>query len=99
MMPEQRLWQSVVLQAVRDATANDSKVVTSQRAKRSADAWLRYGGRDFRTVCALAGFDPDFIREKYVSGKLDGERYCCPPHADNSRRPGPQKICCAKTFP
>ena len=35
-----------------------------------ADSWLRGGGKDFRHVCSLAGFDPDFIRDSYVSGRM-----------------------------
>ena len=73
MSPEKRLWQSVVVKALTDATAVDPSSDEDLRAKREADSWLRGGGKDFRRVCSLAGFDPDFIRDAYTSGRVDGE--------------------------
>lgn len=72
MTPEHTLWQSVLLQALTDATydgANDDLL----REKRDADGWLRGFSRDFRRVCALAQIDPDFVRESYVAGRINPE--------------------------
>lgn len=70
--PERRLWQAVIYQACVDALSNKSESENSEkvRARREADSWIRGAGRDFREVCSLAGLDPDFISEAYVSGKL-----------------------------
>ena len=73
MTPEKRLWQSVVLRAVLDATAIDPSSDENRRAKPDADRWLHNGGRDFREACSLAGFDPDFIRGAYTSGRINAE--------------------------
>ena len=69
---ETKLWQAVVYQALRDATFT-SEAKEAKLNQRRADAWLRNGGADFRMVCDLAGFDPPFIRDAYLSGRIDAE--------------------------
>ena len=71
MTVEQELWQAVVLRAAMDALADNPSSDEDQRAKRDADRWFRFGGRDFREVCTLAGIDPDFIADAYKSGRID----------------------------
>ena len=73
MSPEQILWQSVLMQAARDATAPKPGDKETIRAKVEADAWFRRGGKQFRQVCMMAGFDPDFIRDAYIGGRIDGK--------------------------
>jgi hypothetical protein len=73
MSPEQILWQSVLMQAARDATAPNPGDTETIRAKVEADAWFRRGGKQFRQVCMMAGFDPDFIRDAYIGGRIDGK--------------------------
>lgn len=73
MTPEQLLWQAVVFKAARDATAVDPSGDENRAAKIQADSWLRGGSRDFREACSNAGMDPAFIREAYVSGRIDAE--------------------------
>ena len=68
MIPEKRLWQAVLFQAVRDATSQHDS-----REKREADAWIRSGRKDFREVCSLAGMEPEFIQEAYIGGKINPE--------------------------
>lgn len=82
---EQLLWQSVVNQAILDGQTLQKRMAhrspntehSIRDAKRTdaelrqADAWIRAGGKHFRNRCALAGYDPDFIREKYLSGKIN----------------------------
>jgi len=72
MSPEQTLWQTVVIKALTDATAVDPSSTDDRRARHEADSWIRSGGKDYRRVCALAGLDPDFIREAYIDGRIDG---------------------------
>lgn len=43
---------------------------TTVHERREADRWFRQGGEDFHHVCSLAGFDPDFIREAFLAGRL-----------------------------
>ena len=73
MIPEQKLWQTVVIRALTEATAVDPYGAEARQAKREADAWLRRGGKDFRMVCDLAGFDPHFVRDNYVAGRVNGD--------------------------
>lgn len=82
---EQRLWQSVIEQAINDGLTlqkrmayrspnTDHSIRDAKRTDaelRQADAWIRAGGKHFRKCCALAGYDPDFIRECYVAGKIN----------------------------
>lgn len=72
MSPEQVLRQSVVYKALIDATAVNQSGREDRLAKDAADRWFRLGGRDYREVCALAGIDPDFMRDNYLAGKIDG---------------------------
>ena len=72
MSPEQILWQSVLMQAARDATAPKPGDKETIRAKVEADVWFRRGGKQFRQVCMMAGFDPDFIRDAYIGGRIYG---------------------------
>lgn len=73
MSAEKMLWQSVVLKAFTDATATEPSGPENKRAKVDADRWIKHGGRDFRQVCFLAGFDPDFIQHAYTSGRVNPE--------------------------
>lgn len=70
MTPEKTLWQQVLLQAVRDATQENPQGRDNIAAKRNADSWLR-SGSELHVVCALAGMDGHFVREKYCSGQID----------------------------
>jgi len=69
--PEKRLWQAVIYNAVVEAT-NPEAYGERGQWQREADTWLRRGS-DLHVVCALAGMDPDFVREAYISGKIDRE--------------------------
>lgn len=65
---ERELWQTVVFLAVKDALGGrDQRAPLSQV---QADRWIRGGGKDFRLVCSLAGIEPGFLREAYVSGRI-----------------------------
>ena len=63
---ERRLWCAVVNQAVTEALwprpiKNGGSSGISHLDKHLARRWL--GSRDFRLVCSLAGYDPDFIMD------------------------------------
>jgi len=73
MTPEKRLWQTVLYKALIDATAQDPQGDENLREKRRATDWLTKGGKDFRTVCALAEVDPDFVRDAFLAGKINSE--------------------------
>ncbi|KFI34295.1 hypothetical protein CG51_05285 [Haematobacter missouriensis] len=70
LTPEARLWQSVVLVAVRDALA-PANSFHAKADKISADRWIRQAGAQFRAVCIMGGIDPDFLRDRYVANRID----------------------------
>lgn len=70
MINEQRLWQAVVERAILAAFGVDNST-EGRREQAVADKWLRRNSKDFRETCTLAGVDPDFLREKYIAGKID----------------------------
>lgn len=67
LTPEKKLWQAVLIVAIRDAMLSVSSQ-NSRTNKEYADRWLRDCGRDFRVVCTLAGMDPEFVSERYRAG-------------------------------
>jgi hypothetical protein len=71
--PERALWQTVILQAMQDACRPYCADGEARKAKREADLWLRYSGKNFRQVCQMAGFDDDFIRDAYTGGRIKTE--------------------------
>ncbi len=68
--PERALWQTVLLTAIEDAMLPERRSERYNRAKMDADRWIRCGGKDFRAACSYAGFDPDHVREVYLSGRI-----------------------------
>lgn len=58
-----RIWQNVVLQAIRDATTQPIKDrKDSIIAHREARIWLDGQTAEFNEVCTLAGIDPEAVR-------------------------------------
>lgn len=72
MTPERKLWQAVVLKAFADATAVKPVGEENIQAKRDARRWINFGLEDYRTACSLAGIDPDFARDAFRRGRVDG---------------------------
>jgi hypothetical protein len=66
---ERELWQTVVFLAVKDALEGRDQY-KAPLSQVQADRWIRGGGKDFRLVCSLAGIEPEFLREAYVSGRI-----------------------------
>lgn len=71
MNGERLLWQHVIYKAFIDATALDPTCPKNSVEKMRADRWIRDCGRDFRDVCYMAGFDPDFLSDAYKAGRVD----------------------------
>jgi hypothetical protein len=69
-MPDRELWGAVLTRGLLDAMwpspvrsqAHGSVSGVTVLHQRQARDWI--GGRNFRTVCSLAGFDPDSIAER-----------------------------------
>lgn len=62
---EKHLWCAVLGQAITDATTTRTGK-DAQRDQRAAIEWLTTDTMDFRTVCTLAGVDPDAVRERFM---------------------------------
>jgi len=65
--PRQRLWQEVILNAMVEAQYQGTNK-EHLTPKWQAEAWLRGESRDFKEVCALAGWDADAVREAWAKG-------------------------------
>lgn len=63
------LWQHVIHQAFVDATDG----LPAGRPNREARAWLTRGGRSFQEACQGAGYDAEFIRDRWRRVAAGGE--------------------------
>lgn len=68
LVGERNLWGAVVNRAILDALwpnpcATGSGTVSHQE-QRAARSWI--GSRGFREACQLAGFEPDFVRDRLL---------------------------------
>ena len=62
--PESQLWQSVLLAAALDIKSPNAHLY---RERDLAIAWVgAFPSKDFRMVCALAGFEPDHIHPQFL---------------------------------
>ena len=69
--PARDLWPTVMMQAVRDATARtDLPNKAEVEARMEARAWFDEAGEDFAEVCELAGLDPVAVSEAWKSGEI-----------------------------
>jgi len=57
MLPEQRLWKAVLLQAIDDAFGNNQSQVSIFERRMAID-WMKEFNSDFADVCENAGFNP-----------------------------------------
>jgi len=71
-IPELRLWQAVLWRANQDLQASES---SRDREFQNVRRWIgEYPSRDFREVCMMANFEPDFVHprlHKALSEKLE----------------------------
>lgn len=63
--PEQKMFLSVIIQAITDASYKGSDIYTLHH-KNAAIVWLTGNSQDFRIVCKLAGLDADYIYKKMI---------------------------------
>jgi hypothetical protein len=64
--PEQRLWQAVLVNAFEDVVSNASDKKAAI-AKWQAHNWFTKDVKDMVSVCYLAGFDPEYVQERYYT--------------------------------
>ncbi len=70
---QRRLWRKVIVQALFDAVGRIQMIdVTASEARRQvltdqARAWFVDGGRDFREVCGLAAWEPEWVQRKALA--------------------------------
>ena len=57
--PEQQLWVSVLTKA-----ADGAIYTTDWLEARKAIAWFKSKNKDFKEVCELAGYNPDYVADK-----------------------------------
>ena len=70
-LPEQRLFRAIITQALEDAHYVGTTMI-HMRDKESAINWFLDLGKDFRTTCDYAGFDPLSIRDAFVKARERG---------------------------
>ncbi len=73
-----RLWRAVLEQALRDAIYQDVNEASSSllkvREQQRARHWLVWSRGDFAEVCAMAGYDPAYVRERMFKLRDQGWR-------------------------
>lgn len=63
-LPEERLFQAIILQAFEDALS-DREMKSDAYCKQDSYNWFSTISQDFDTVCWFANFDPEIIRNKF----------------------------------
>ncbi len=69
-----RLFGAVLICGIKDALSDVPR--TSEGAggwqvqKDASTNWITRNSKDFQEVCELAGLDPEFIRDAFMSGKI-----------------------------
>lgn len=63
-LPEERLFQAIILQAFEDALS-DGEMKSDAYCKQDSYNWFSTISQDFDTVCWFANFDPEIIRNKF----------------------------------
>jgi hypothetical protein len=75
-IPEQRLWQCVIVQTIRDALQTRLNLdPRDDIARDEARRWFDTGGRDFDTVCGNAGIDASRLRQWWREIKVDPRQF------------------------
>lgn len=74
----QKLWWSVVFQALIDAKSSTNPSTPKEQnlnklRKRHAIWWITSSNKDFYEVCSNANLDPDIIRESYLKFSSKGD--------------------------
>ena len=61
--PEQKMFSSVITQAIHDAAYKGTDVYY-KKYKNDAILWLTPNSKDFKLICRLADLDPDYAYSK-----------------------------------
>ena len=67
-LPEERLFQSIILQAFEDVLSNSNTKLETY-FKIDAYEWVTKKPEDFQNICWLAGLDPDVVSDQVNSLK------------------------------
>ena len=74
-----RLFGAVLICGIRDALSDTPRASAHeggwQIQRDAAVNWIVRDTKDFREVCDMAGFDPDFIRDAFMSGKITKQSF------------------------
>jgi hypothetical protein len=86
---DQKLWEAVIMQAIRDATLSMNSN-SLQLAKQKARDWLTKPNGDFEAVCSLADLQPHHVRAAAQQLIAESDRRA---HSDKpSRRGGKARL-------
>jgi len=72
--PEQHLFQKLLEVIISDAVC-EANNADARREKARSDAMIRRNTTWFQKICMFAGFDPEAIRGKYLSGKINAAEF------------------------
>lgn len=87
-IPDRRLWQAVILQAVIDATSQ-ARDAGECSQRRDARKWFEAAGPDFQDVCEQAGVNPCLIRKQALAEVAEADRRQSAPIRQRRTRSGP----------
>lgn len=83
----QRLWQGVIVQAIRDALrTTNGRRDDEDLSKVAARDWLEGRSADFHHVCALAGVEPETVSDWWRSMKQGADQFPTLTQLLNERR-------------
>jgi hypothetical protein len=72
LVPEQKLWRGVLVNALEDTLIKQSDRKSSIY-KINAHEWIMLSDANFEDVCYWSGFEPNKVKEKYVSAIERGD--------------------------
>jgi hypothetical protein len=67
--PERQLWCAVIGRALNDAldaVSAASGASDRMRIREEARTWFMRNGQEFRAACESAGYDPDYLRSRFL---------------------------------
>ena len=68
--PERQLWCAVIGRALNDALdagTTAPEATDRLRIRDEARSWIEQNGREFRAACDAAGYDPDYLRVRFLA--------------------------------
>ena len=73
-IPEQRLWQRLIVLLLTDARGKAADISNHENKKqlqKTAIKWFLENGDDFHEVCSLAGLKPEWVRSNIIKVLLN----------------------------